>query len=138
LFLFAELTDREIGRVVQAVDDMGVKDNTLIIWLLRSRNPGREAVFALAIYLNSQAVSVGFCGGACWPFLLNSTTQLPERAIRCHESCQHRRDKQRWVCSRLSAFPFQDFRIGRQIAIDHYRKLYGQADGLVIFDRANL
>ena len=27
--------------------------------------PGREAVIALAIYLNSQAVSLGFRGGAC-------------------------------------------------------------------------
>ena len=30
---FAELTDYEIGRVVQAVEDMGVMDNTLIIYV---------------------------------------------------------------------------------------------------------
>lgn len=30
---FAEITDHEIGRVVQAIDDLGVIDNTLIIYI---------------------------------------------------------------------------------------------------------
>jgi arylsulfatase A-like enzyme len=30
---FAEITDHEIGRVVQAIDDLGVMDNTLIIYI---------------------------------------------------------------------------------------------------------
>ncbi len=33
--------------------------------LLPCRPQEREAVIALAIYLNSQAVSLGFCGSAC-------------------------------------------------------------------------
>jgi hypothetical protein len=39
----------------------------LLIWykLLPCRLLEHEAVIALAIYLNSQAVSLGFCGGAC-------------------------------------------------------------------------
>jgi arylsulfatase len=45
---FAELTDYEIGRVVQAVDDMGVMDNTLIIYITgdngASPNGGRLGV----------------------------------------------------------------------------------------------
>jgi arylsulfatase A-like enzyme len=46
---FAELTDYEIGRVVQAVDDMGVMDNTLIIYVTgdngASPNGGRLGAF---------------------------------------------------------------------------------------------
>jgi hypothetical protein len=38
------------------------------VWTLLAlpcRPRDRETVIALAIYLNSQAVSLGFCGGAC-------------------------------------------------------------------------
>ena len=46
---FAELTDYEIGRVVQAIEDMGVLDNTLIIYVTgdngASPNGGRLGVF---------------------------------------------------------------------------------------------
>ncbi len=46
---FAELTDYEIGRVVQAVDDIGALDNTLIIYVTgdngASPNGGRLGVF---------------------------------------------------------------------------------------------
>ena len=46
---FAELTDYEIGRVVQAIEDMGVLDNTLIIYVTgdngASPNGGRIGVF---------------------------------------------------------------------------------------------
>jgi arylsulfatase A-like enzyme len=45
---FAELTDYEIGRVVQAVDDMGALDNTLVIYITgdngASPNGGRLGV----------------------------------------------------------------------------------------------
>ena len=46
---FAELTDYEIGRVVQAIEDVGVLDNTLIIYVTgdngASPNGGRLGVF---------------------------------------------------------------------------------------------
>jgi len=46
---FAELTDSEIGRVVQAVDDVGALDNTLIIYVTgdngASPNGGRLGAF---------------------------------------------------------------------------------------------
>ncbi len=46
---FAELTDYEIGRVVQAVQDVGALDNTLIIYVTgdngASPNGGRRGVF---------------------------------------------------------------------------------------------
>ena len=46
---FAELTDYEIGRVVQAIEDAGVLDNTLIIYVTgdngASPNGGRLGVF---------------------------------------------------------------------------------------------
>lgn len=46
---FAELTDYEIGRVIQAVEDMGALDNTLIIYITgdngASPNGGRIGVF---------------------------------------------------------------------------------------------
>ena len=46
---FAELTDSEIGRVVQAIEDVGVLDNTLIIYVTgdngASPNGGRLGVF---------------------------------------------------------------------------------------------
>ena len=46
---FAELTDYEIGRVMQAVDDMGAMDNTLIIYVTgdngASPNGGRLGAF---------------------------------------------------------------------------------------------
>jgi len=46
---FAELTDYEVGRVVQAIDDIGALDNTLIIYVTgdngASPNGGRLGVF---------------------------------------------------------------------------------------------
>jgi len=46
---FAELTDTEVGRVVQAIDDIGALDNTLIIYVTgdngASPNGGRIGVF---------------------------------------------------------------------------------------------
>jgi arylsulfatase A-like enzyme len=46
---FAEITDYEIGRVIQAVDDMGVADNTMIIFVTgdngASPNGGRLGTF---------------------------------------------------------------------------------------------
>ena len=46
---FAEETDYEIGRVIQAIDDIGAMDNTLIIYVTgdngASPNGGRLGVF---------------------------------------------------------------------------------------------
>ena len=46
---FAEISDHEIGRVVQAIEDMGVMDNTLIIYITgdngSSGNGGRNGRF---------------------------------------------------------------------------------------------
>jgi hypothetical protein len=95
-----------------------------------ARPPGRHRLRGgFSVHFGASLSLGGSPGGPA--FAPHSTTQLPERTIRCHESCQHWRDKRRWICSRLSAFPLQDFRIGRQIPIDHCRELYGQADRLV-------
>lgn len=55
---FAELTDHEIGRVVQAVEDIGALDNTLIIYITgdngASPNGGRRGVHnTLSTFNNS-------------------------------------------------------------------------------------
>jgi arylsulfatase A-like enzyme len=46
---YAEVTDHEVGRVVQAIEDMGVLDNTLIIYITgdngSSANGGRNGRF---------------------------------------------------------------------------------------------
>jgi arylsulfatase A-like enzyme len=36
---YAEVTDHEVGRVVQAIEDMGVLDNTLIIYITGDKGP---------------------------------------------------------------------------------------------------
>ncbi len=41
---FAEATDCKIGRVWQAIDDMGVLENTLIVMSARAAHPVRSAV----------------------------------------------------------------------------------------------
>ena len=60
---FAELTDYEIGRVVQAVEDMGALDNTLIIYVTgdngASPNGGRIGVFNTMSTFNQVAGDPG-------------------------------------------------------------------------------
>jgi arylsulfatase A-like enzyme len=61
---FAELTDYEIGRVVQAVDDMGALDNTLIIYITgdngASPNGGRIGAFNTMSVFNQVPESLDY------------------------------------------------------------------------------
>jgi arylsulfatase A-like enzyme len=59
---FAEISDHEIGRVVQAIDDMGVMDNTLIIYITgdngSSGNGGRNGRFNTVTSYNGLPESI--------------------------------------------------------------------------------
>jgi arylsulfatase A-like enzyme len=59
---FAEISDYEIGRVVQAIDDMGVMDNTLIIYITgdngSSGNGGRNGRFNTVTSYNGLPESI--------------------------------------------------------------------------------
>ena len=61
---FAELTDYEIGRVVQAIEDAGVLDNTLIIYVTgdngASPNGGRLGVFNTMSTFNQSPETLEF------------------------------------------------------------------------------
>jgi arylsulfatase A-like enzyme len=59
---FAEISDHEIGRVVQAIEDMGIMDNTLIIYLTGDNgstgNGGRNGFFNTITSFNGLAESI--------------------------------------------------------------------------------
>jgi arylsulfatase A-like enzyme len=59
---FAEISDHEIGRVVQAIEDMGVMDNTLIIYITgdngSSGNGGRNGRFNTVTSYNGLPESI--------------------------------------------------------------------------------
>lgn len=61
---FAEVTDHEIGRVIQAVEDMGVMDNTLVIYITgdngASPNGGRIGVFNTMSTFNQSPETLEF------------------------------------------------------------------------------